>query len=289
MTEPTVQAPSLNRRKVGEFVVTYLSDGFLNASFAYFQGITEAEAKALLVKAHRPPLPHFSVASYAIQGRGRTILVDSGIGAGSGSGGRFSSALKAAEIAPDDVDTLLVSHGHLDHIGGFTENGAPLFRKAEVVVHEADLKFWRDDAIMNSVGAEAKPFFVAARGFFDAYDDKLRPVGGGEVAPGVELVPLPGHTPGHSGFRIASGAEQLLIWADITHMPDIQISRPEVTVGFDVDPEKAQATRRRVLDEVATDGVTVAGMHFNMPGFARIERQGGAYAKVDLPWTSALL
>ena len=289
MTEPTMQAPSLNRRKVGDYVVTYLSDGYLDGSFAYLQGIGEDEAKALLAGAHRPPLAHFAIASYAIQGRGRTILVDAGTGGFNGWGGRFPVALAAAGIEPDEVDTILVSHGHVDHVGGLTLHGAPIFRKAEVVVNEADLKFWRDDAIMNSVGDDAKPFFVAARTAFDAYDDKLRPVSGGEVAPGVELVPLPGHTPGHSGFRIGSGSDQLLIWTDVTHMADIQIARPEVTIGFDVDPDMARATRKRVLDQVATDRIPVAGMHLNLPGFLTVERHGGGYAKVDLPWTPALL
>ncbi len=91
------------------------------------------------------------------------------------------------------------------------------------------------------------------------------------------------------GYHIASGSEQLLIWADITHMADIQIGKPEVTIGFDVDPDQARATRMKLLDQVATDKLAVAGMHLNMPGFMTVERRGAGYTKVDLPWTSALL
>ncbi len=117
----------------------------------------------------------------------------------------------------------------------------------------------------------------------------LKLVSAGEVLPGISLVPLPGHTPGHSGFHITSGTAQLLIWADITHLADVQIRKPEVTIGFDVDPDQARATRMKVLDQVASDRLSVAGMHLNMPGFLTVERQGSGYAKVDLPWTPALL
>ncbi|MCW6508921.1 MBL fold metallo-hydrolase [Lichenifustis flavocetrariae] len=287
--QPDVQAPSLNRRKVGDFVVTYLSDGFLDGSFSYLQGIDAHDAASMLEAAHRPPLPHISIASFVVQGGGRTILIDSGTGGFSGWGGRFPVALAAAGVEPDSVDTILISHGHVDHVGGLTLYGQPLFKNADVVVNDTELKFWRDDTIMNSVGEDAKPFFVAARTAFDAYESRLRPVSGGEVVPGISLVPLPGHTPGHSGFHISSGKDNLLIWTDIVHMADIQVARPEVTIGFDVDPDQARATRMKVLDQAASDRLLIAGMHLNMPGFMTIERRGNGYAKVDMPWTPALL
>jgi glyoxylase-like metal-dependent hydrolase (beta-lactamase superfamily II) len=287
--QPDVQAPALNRRKVGDYVVTYLSDGFLDGSFGYFQGIEAAEAEAMLKDAHRPPLAHISIASYAIQGQGRTVLVDAGTGGFNGWGGRFPVALAAAGIEPADVDTILISHAHADHVGGLTLHGKPIFPRAEVVINETEAKFWRDDAIMAQAGADAEPFFKAAREALDAYQPNLKLVGAGEVLPGISLMPLPGHTPGHSGFHIQSGGDQLLIWADIAHLADVQIRKPEVTIAFDADPDQARATRLKVLDMVAADKLAVAGMHLNMPGFITVERDGSGYRKVDLPWTPALL
>ena len=286
--QPDRQAPALNRRRVGEYVVTYLSDGFLDGSFAYLSGIDEDAAKAMMTAAHRPPLARLAIASYLVQGQGRTILVDGGAGGFNGWGGRFADALAIAGVAPGTVDTILLTHAHADHVGGLTRDGAAVFPQAEMVVHAAELGFWRDDGIMSSAGNDQRPFFLAARTAFDAYSANLTPTTGGEVAPGITLVPLPGHTPGHSGYRIASGGEQLLIWADVTHLADIQIARPEVCMAFDGDQDQARATRMRVLDEVASDRVAVAGMHFNMPGFMTVERHGSGYAKVDLPWLPSL-
>lgn len=288
-SKPDVQAPAVNRRKVGDHVVTYLGDGFLDGSFAFLQGIAAEEAERMLAEAHRPPVAHFAIASYLIQGGGRTVLVDAGTGGFNGWGGRFPVALAAAGVEPGDVDTILLTHAHVDHVGGLTLHGKPIFPKAEVVIAEAEAAFWQDDAAMAAAGGDAKPFFDAARLALDAYAPRLKRVRPGAVLPGIDLVPLPGHTPGHSGYHLQSGGEQLLIWADITHMADIQIRRPEVTIGFDVDPDQARATRRKVLDQVATDRLPVAGMHLNMPGFLAVERRGDGYAKVDLPWTPALL
>ena len=286
--QPDVQAPALNRRKVGDYVVTYLSDGFLDGSWNYLQGIEASEAEAMLTAAHRPPLAHFSIASYAIQGKGRTVLVDSGAGGFNGWGGRFPIALAAAGIEPADVDAVLLSHAHPDHIGGLTLHGKAVFRKAEVIINEADAKFWRDDGIKAQAG-DFESLFTEARRVLDAYGDRVRLAPPGEVLPDVEMIALPGHTPGHSGFHLTSGSDGLLLWADIVHFPDIQIAKPEVTVGFDVDPDAARATRLKILDRVASDRLAVAGMHFNMPGFMTVEKDGAGYRKVDLPWTSALL
>ena len=189
--QPDVQAPALNRRKVGDYVVTYLSDGFLDGSFSYLQGIEASEAESLLKAAHRPPLPHISIASYLIQGRGRTVLVDAGTGGFNGWGERFPVALAAAGVEADDVDTVLLTHAHVDHVGGLTLHGQPLFSKAKVVISETEAKFWRDDAIMASAGADAKPFFDAARLALDAYQTRLKLVGAGEVLPGIDLVHCP--------------------------------------------------------------------------------------------------
>ena len=120
------------------------------------------------------------------------------------------------------------------------------------------------------------------------YHNQMRTFAGEvEVFPGVTSVPLHGHTPGHSGYRIASGGQSLLIWGDIIHVPEVQVPRPEVTMAFDTDPQAAAATRRRVFDMVTADRQLVAGMHVHFPGFAHLVRQGEGYLMLPEPWDQA--
>jgi glyoxylase-like metal-dependent hydrolase (beta-lactamase superfamily II) len=132
---------------------------------------------------------------------------------------------------------------------------------------------WHDDAAMARADETVRERnFEAARDQAAPYRDRLRAFGGGEVFPGVTAMPFPGHTPGRSGYMVASGGDSLLIWGDIVHVPEIQVPRPEVTMAFDVDPRQAEATRRRVFDMVATDKQAFTGMRLRFPGHAHLLR-----------------
>ena len=128
-------------------------------------------------------------------------------------------------------------------------------------------------------------YFQCAREQMAPYHNVMHTFSGSvDVFPGVTSVPLHGHTPGHNGYMISSGKDSLLIWGDIVHVPDIQIPRPEVTIEFDTDPHAAAATRKQVLDMVATDRQLVAGMHMHYPGFAHVVKQGDSYLMLPEPW-----
>ena len=110
----------------------------------------------------------------------------------------------------------------------------------------------------------------------------------GEALAGISILPEPGHTPGHSGWLVASDGETLLIWGDIVHMPGIQFARPDAAMGFDVDATRAGETRKRVMDVAATDRLMVAGMHLDFPCFGHVERAEGGFAFVPNVWTPAV-
>jgi glyoxylase-like metal-dependent hydrolase (beta-lactamase superfamily II) len=286
-----VQAPGLNRRQIGEYIVTALVDGIIDLPFDLLAGINPDEAEAMILAAGRPRSSAMTVSAYLVEGGGRTILIDSGAGGVNGWGGRLQVALAAANIDPRQVDHVFLTHAHPDHVGGLIgpSPSAVLFPNAELVLHEEEYKFWSDDGNLSRAPEAEQPFFQLARSVFAAYGNRRRTVIDGEVVPGIALVHLPGHTPGHSGYRIGSGAETLLIWGDIVHYPNIQVQRPAVTIAFDVDSAAASVTRRAVLAMASAENPLIAGMHLNFPGFARVRASGGSYTILDEPWCPSLI
>jgi glyoxylase-like metal-dependent hydrolase (beta-lactamase superfamily II) len=273
---PEQQVPAVMHRRLGDMVVSAIGDGYLDGSMAVLQNITQEESGALLRAAFRPVPRRTAVNTFIIRSGGRVALVDTGCGTRmQASGGRMLANLAAAGIGLAEIDTILLTHMHPDHSNGLAD--------------EAEAAFWLDDAAMARADETSRlRNFQHARQQIAPYAARHRRFTGGEVFPGVTALPFPGHTPGHTGYLLASGGETLLIWGDIVHVPEVQVPRPEVTMAFDIDAAQAAATRRRVFDMVATDGLLVAGMHLHFPGYAHLLRQGEGYALLPEAWRLAL-
>jgi glyoxylase-like metal-dependent hydrolase (beta-lactamase superfamily II) len=288
---PTQQIPGVYHRRIGDIVVTALSDGYLDGSVEVLRNITPDDATQMLTERFLPAR-RTSVNCYAIFSAGRVALIETGSGDYLlPTAGKLQQNLAAAGIDPASVEKVILTHMHPDHSAGLTDpkSGTKLFPNAELVVHENEPRHWHDDAAMSVASERAKKlYFQCAREQMAPYHNVMHTFSGSqEVFPGVTSVPLHGHTPGHSGYMISSGKDTLLIWGDIVHVPDVQIPRPHVTIEFDTDPHAAAATRRRVLDMVVADRQLVAGMHMHFPGFAHVVKHGDDYLMLQEPWDQA--
>ncbi len=270
--------PCLPTRQIGDFLVSALSDGTMSASLDLLSGIETAEAAAIQDNAQIAEPGNIHINGYLIQGRGRTILVDAGAGGLNNIGGQLRESLAAAAISPDDVDTVLLTHAHPDHIGGLLDaEGQPVFQQADLYLHPLEAAYWQDDEQRKRANERGQRNFTLVRRTVDAYARKLQLTGKGEVTEGILPVWLPGHTPGHTGFRIDSKGKCLLIWGDIVHYPHIQTARPEVSIVFDFDPVQARETREKILAQAVRENLLIAGMHLGRSGFARVRQAGEGY------------
>lgn len=289
---PEAQVPGVYHRRVGDILVTALQDGHQDVSMTTVLGIDPAEAAAMLGAARRPVPRRTTVNAFVLRDGRRTVLVDAGCGPrGAATAGRLAANLAAAGLSPDDVDLVLMTHLHPDHFGGLLDStGGAAFPRADLLLHEAEHAHWNDDAAMMRLEdpARRKVFFLNAREALAAYAGRLSTFAAGEVCSGVTAVSLPGHTPGHTGYRVASGGRSLLIWGDIVHVQELQVPRPEVTMLVDVDPPAAIATRRAILAEVADRREGIAGMHLHFPGLAHVVREGDGFRLLPDAWSADL-
>jgi glyoxylase-like metal-dependent hydrolase (beta-lactamase superfamily II) len=229
---------------------------------------------------------------FLVHCKGRIAIIDTGSGNYlQPSAGFVQRNLAAAGIDAKSIDTVLLTHMHPDHSAGLTDmsNGALLFPNSELVMHENELAYWFEDGEMAKADPRsAKLYFDAGREQVAPYKNRTRLFSDGEVFPGVTAVPSLGHTPGHTAYLIASDNDQLMIWDDTVHVPEVQTAFPEAGMAFDTDLAAAAAARKRMFDCVSADGVLVAGMHLHFPAFARLRRRGDAFALYPEAWVHML-
>jgi glyoxylase-like metal-dependent hydrolase (beta-lactamase superfamily II) len=279
--------PGVLRWNLGDLTVTALNDGWFQANLDLVTGIDKEQARRLQIAGFRTEQPKVTLNAFLITGPGRKpVMVDSGYGgfAPADTLGRTAAALATTGVRPEEVGTVLLTHLHPDHCGGIVKDGAAVYPNAEVVVHADEAAHWLPDEALSKAPDGAKPYFETARKAMAPYAGRTRDHRGGEVLPGITAVPLPGHTPGHCGFRIESGDKALLIWTDVVHMPAIQFKNPEAGLSFDVDGDQARETRKRIMAEAASERTFIAGSHLEFPAFGTVARDGAGYSFVPALW-----
>lgn len=286
------QVPGYYRLALGQFEVTALYDGSIALDEKLLKGVAKRDLQRLLAREFlQGPAVQTAVNAYLVNTGQRLILVDAGAAKLFGPTlGNIVDNLKAAGYRPEQVDTVLLTHLHGDHVNGLvTADGQRVFVNAEVWSAKADNDFWLSETIAAQAPQEAQGFFKMSRdaaapylaaGRWKTFDGER------ELAPGVSSVDTHGHTPGHASYLFNSGEQRLLVLGDIVHNHAVQFARPEVSLEFDVDQKQAIATRKRIFAQVARERLMVAGMHLPFPGIGHVRKEAkGGYAWVPAEFT----
>lgn len=274
------QVPGYYRMAVGQFEVTALYDGFVELDAKLLRNATEQEIQILLSRMFvASPKMQTAVNAYLINTGSKLVLVDAGAGKVFGPTlGSVMQNLRTAGYAPEQIDAVMISHMHGDHVGGLLDGeGKPAFSKAVVYISKGENDFWLSPAVAEKAPAEYKKYFKMARDLAAPYIalGKWKTFGDGDMpVTGVKAVLIPGHTPGHTAYEVSEGKETLLITGDMVHSLAVQFPRPDVVVDFDTDKKQAASVRQELFKSAAERKVLVAGMHLPFPGIGRIRADG---------------
>jgi glyoxylase-like metal-dependent hydrolase (beta-lactamase superfamily II) len=283
------QVPGYYRMMLGQFEVTALYDGAIELDSKLLHNTTPTELNRLLARMFvGNPKMQTAVNAYLINTGSHLVLVDAGAAKLFGPNlGFVIQNMKAAGYEPSQVDTVVITHLHADHIGGLTDaNGQPVFPKAKIMVAREDSDFWLSQKVADSSPQAMQPFFKMARDGAAPYQKAGQWqtfTAGSVLVPGITAVKANGHTPGHTAFNVESEGQKLLIWGDLVHAHAVQFARPDVSIEFDVDQKQAIATRKSIFKAMAKAKSLVAGMHLPFPGIGHVRADGkGSYAWVPI-------
>lgn len=274
------QAPGWYRVQLGDFEITALNDGTLDLPVdKLLQQPVPNTVKALQHAYLGLPL-ETSVNAYLINTGTKLVLVDTGANGLFGPTlGLLMGNLKAAGYTPEQVDEIVITHMHGDHIGGTALEGKASFPNATLRIDKRDSDFWLSPEQIAKGGAGAQAIAANVKAYADA--GRFKPFEGSkdgvEIVPGVKAFPAYGHTPGHSNYVAESKGQKMMFWGDLMHVAAVQFPKPSVTIQFDSDPKAAAPTREKAYAAAAKDGYYVAVTHVAFPGIGKLRVDGKGY------------
>ena len=270
------QIAMANRIKIGDLDVLVVSDGTLFVPpTTYYRGTTDDDWQRHTRWLNHDGNLEFSMACFLVRSGDRRVLIDTGLGANKlwdYQGGRLLPELAEAGVQPEDVDTVFVTHLHVDHCGTCTvpDGGAlkPAFPNATYRWTAPEHSFWQ--GIESHRGSS-----FSIHDLLDTLEDRYQPAGdGATIAPGISVIATPGHTPGHAGIVLSSGTERAFILGDAISCP-AQLEEPEWSGLGDMDRELARRSQEAVAREAEDTGALLATAHFPGLAFGRVLRGAG--------------
>jgi glyoxylase-like metal-dependent hydrolase (beta-lactamase superfamily II) len=280
--------PTIYRFKLGGFEVATIMDSKvirsgLTPSFGGEAGAAEVKALAAAARMDADRYEHPFTPMLVNTGK-ELVLFDTGNGSLSAEyeqmkgrlpPGNLVARMAQAGYKPEDVDVVVLTHGHPDHIGGLTKGGQPVFPNARYMFGAAEFDFWNKGENIREARKFNRELYMKIVVPLANRATMIKP--GDEVVPGIRAVDAAGHSPGLLAFTIESEGKRLINWADTCNHYVVAIQRPDLHLDVDDDKEKAVATRKRILDMVTTDKLFVAGFHMPFPGLGWVEKTSGGY------------
>ena len=278
------KAPAWYRFKLGDFEATVISDGTLNLgpAAALYPKTPKETVEGVLANQSLAPAALVVQENCLVLNTGdQLVLFDSGMGSYKVFGttaGRLESALAASGIKPDDIDAIILTHGHIDHLSGImSDEGKRLFPNAQIIMSKVEHDFWTDDAKTSSTGVMKLLVDLARKNLLPNKDRMVFVEDGKEAIKGVSVVSSRGHTP---GTRLISSRLRARIFS-LRVTPSQTLRFPSATpIGYSAlmrIPVMASETRKRVLDMAIQDKLTLIGYHFAFPGIGNVAKEGDAY------------
>ena len=282
------QSQHFYRFNVGGAEVTVVSDGALGLGDpkGTFTGVTDDEVRKMLSDNFLSPTNIVLEQNSPIVNMGDKLVVfDTGMGASKMFGtatGRQQKSMKEAGIKAEDIDAVVFSHGHIDHIGGVVdENNKVLFPNAQYYIAQSDLEYWTD---YDKAGPKMKDFVDHAKKNLTPVRDRIVFYKDGqEFLPGIQALAAPGHTVGHTIFMISSEGKSFAYIGDLTHHPILLMEKPRMEFAYDTDPKQAAASRVKMLDMLAANRIPILAYHYAWPGVGHVAKTGEGFHYIPEP------
>jgi glyoxylase-like metal-dependent hydrolase (beta-lactamase superfamily II) len=287
------QTPYWHRFILGGAEVTVVSDGPLPLGdpSGTFIGVPKEEVKKMLSDNFLSPDNVVLEQNSPIVNTGdKLVLFDTGMGTSKAFGpttGRQQKSMAEAGIKPGDIDAVVLSHAHIDHIGGIVgADDKSLFPNAQFYIAQSDFDFWTDES---KLSGPLKDFVVHARKNLLPVRDRLVFFKDGqEFLPGIQAMAAPGHTVGHHIFMVTSEGKSFAFLGDLTHHAILLLERPRMEFSYDTDPKQAANTRVKLLDTIAANKTPVMSYHFAWPGYGHIVKTGEGFHYIAEPMIMTL-